>query len=172
MKITKKYLEKLIKEQIDRAGISARASSMYDELDQEEQAEKERQTNQERELRKKYPAEKYIPKIMDSRRKPNKKQATKIYNMLIQGTSFAFAVDSVMGKETADQQSNRDKISSRADSAYGELERSQEVLKIISPRTPADTIRMTGSGQNMQLNGVKVPPKYIPYILKGGELPK
>tara|TARA_R100001510_G_C7523490_1_gene117999 strand:+ start:131 stop:553 length:423 start_codon:yes stop_codon:yes gene_type:complete len=58
------------------------------------------------------------------------------------------------------------------DSAFDEMDRAQQVLKIISPKTPRSSIQMTGKGQNMKLNGVQVPPKYIPYILKGGSLPK
>ena len=61
------------------------------------------------------------------------------------------------------------------------VERAQQVLHIISPKTrPSMRIEMTvesqpratPEGQNMKLNGVQVPPKFIDFILNGGPRPK
>ena len=66
----------------------------------------------------------------------------------------------------------RTKLDKRGAGAQEQMDRAQQVLKIVSPNTPADTISMTGRGQKMELNGVKIPPKYVAYVISGGPLPK
>tara|TARA_R100001510_G_C7572128_1_gene148143 strand:+ start:145 stop:687 length:543 start_codon:yes stop_codon:yes gene_type:complete len=64
------------------------------------------------------------------------------------------------------------KLDQSAEAGQDEKERAVQVLQIVSPETSKTSIHITGKGQTMKINGIKIPPKYVSYILKGGPLPK
>jgi len=51
------------------------------------------------------------------------------------------------------------------DKALQEDLRAREVYKVLTGTDAPDIIQLSGRGDNMDINGVKVPVKYIPYIL-------
>lgn len=77
-----------------------------------------------------------------------------------------------MPKQSAARERMKQRLRKANTAAQSQQDRARAVLQIVSPSTDAAILRMSGKGQKMFLNGVAIPPKYINYILKGGEMPK